>query len=108
MSSAGAWADYVPATAVWLLAVVAMNAVGETRLRLPLAVIASFQVSLAGTVPLGEWFEPALMTPVAAVGQLAMAGLFVGTIVAATRSRRQLAGVRSEPSAPPDADRRAA
>jgi len=108
MSSAGAWADYVPATAVWLLAVVAMNAVGERRLRLPLAVIASFQVSLAGTVPLGEWFEPALMTPVAAVGQLAMAGLFVGTIVAATRSRRQLAGVRSEPSAPPDADRRAA
>lgn len=108
MSSAGAWADYVPATAVWLLAVVAVTAVRERRLRLPLAVIALFQVSLAGTVPLGEWFEPALMTPVAAVGQLAMAGLFVGTIVAATRSRRQVASVRSEPSAPPDADRRAA
>jgi len=108
MSSAGAWADYVPATAVWLLAVVALAAVHESRLRLPLAVIALLQVSLAGTVPLGEWFDPALMTPVAAVGQLAMAGLFVGTIFVATGSRRQVAGVRSVPSAPPDAGRRAA
>lgn len=107
MSSAGAWADYVPVTAVWLLAMVAAAARGW-RLAAPLAVVAFLQVTLAGTVPIGEWFDPALMTPVAALGQVTMAGLFVGTIVAATRARRDVAGVRAEVEIPPDAGRRAA
>jgi hypothetical protein len=108
MSSAGAWADYVRVTAVWLLALVAAAATVERRLIAPLAVTALLQVTLAGTVPIGEWFEPALMTPVATVGQLTMAGLFIGAIVAATRARRGVAGVRAGVEAPPDAGRRAA
>ena len=108
MSSAGAWADYVPVTAVWLLALVAAGATVERRLIAPLSVTALLQVTLAGTVPIGEWFEPALMTPVATVGQLTMAALFVGAIAAATRARRSVAGVRAGVEAPPDAGRRAA
>lgn len=108
MSSAGAWADYVPVTAVWLLALVAAAATSERRLIVPLAVTAVLQATLAGTVPIGDWFEPALMTPVAALGQLTMAALFIGAIVAATRARREVAGVRTGVEAPPDAGRRAA
>jgi hypothetical protein len=108
MGSAGAWADYVPGTAVWLLALVAMAAVLESRLRAPLAATALLQVSLIGTVPIGEWFEPAIMTPLSTLGQLAMAGLFLGTIVASTRPRGKVDRVRPELLAPPDAGRRAA
>jgi hypothetical protein len=85
LATAGAWGDYVPSVAVWLLALVALRAVEEPRWRVPLALVGLFEVFLLGTFPLGaggEWAPMALMLPVSAVGVVLMLGLFAATLAA--------------------------
>lgn len=81
LTSPGAWGDYVPAVAVWLLALVALRAVDAPRWRLPLATVALFEVFLLGTFPVGDWAPMALMLPLSAVGVLLMVGLFGAALV---------------------------
>lgn len=82
LASPGAWADYVPSVAVWLLAVVAQRAVDEPRWRVPLATVALFEVFLVGTFPIGEWAPMALMLPLSAAGAVSMLGLYAAVIAA--------------------------
>lgn len=82
LASPGAWGDYVPATAVWLLALVAARAAQDRRLVAPLLVTAAFEGLLLGTMPLGDWMPVALMLPVSALGAVLMLVLF-GTVLAA-------------------------
>lgn len=83
MVSAGAWGDYVPTTAIWLLALVAAKGFESRPLGLALAVAAAFQYTLIGTFPIGSWEPAALMAAVSAAGALAMMALFAGTVAAA-------------------------
>lgn len=76
MASPGAWGDYVPSAAVWLLALVAVRAVEDRRLRIPLAAVAAFQFFLFGTMPVAGWHPPEVMIPISAVGALSMLALF--------------------------------
>lgn len=78
LTSNGAWGDYVPVTAIWLLALVAAPAAGSARWAMPLTAIAVFQYFLIGTMPVGEWFEPEILIPLSAIGVLGMLALFAG------------------------------
>lgn len=81
LTSPGAWGDYVPATAVWLLAYLVAVPVLHRRWRVPFAVAAAFQGLLLGTTPLGDWIPPMpVMYGVSAVGALLMLGLFAGAV----------------------------
>jgi len=80
LASPGAWGDYVPTTAVWLLALTAAAAVENRRLLVPLAAVALLQAFLLGTMPIGDWMPMDLMIPVSAAGAVAMLGLFAFTL----------------------------
>ena len=83
LTSNGAWGDYVPTTAIWLLALVAAPVRVRARWAIPVAAIAVFQYFLIGTMPVGEWFEPQIMIPASVVGVLGLLVLFGGAVVAA-------------------------
>jgi hypothetical protein len=76
MASPGAWGDYVPVTAVWLLSVVAvpMNRTGLGRAAFATAL--AFEFFILGSMPIGNWAPIGLMIPVSAIGALIMLGLF--------------------------------
>ena len=76
MASPGAWGDYVPVTAVWLLSVVAvpMNRTGLGRAAFATAL--AFEFFILGTMPIGNWAPIGLMIPVSAIGALIMLGIF--------------------------------
>lgn len=80
LASPGAWGDYVPATAVWLLALVAARAAGRPRLAAALAATALFQVFLLGTMPIGDWGPTAVLWPLSTVGALLLLALFAAVI----------------------------
>jgi alpha-1,2-mannosyltransferase len=80
LASPGAWGDYVPATAVWLLALVAARAQGRPWLAAGLTVAAVFQVFLLGTMPIGDWGPTAVLWPVSTVGAALLLGLFAAVI----------------------------
>ena len=92
LASPGAWGDYVPSVAAWLLALVALRAVDEPRWRVPLALAGLFEVFLLGTFPLGaggEWAPMALMLPLSAVGVVLMLGLFGAALAARPKAWRE-------------------
>ncbi len=76
LASPGAWGDYVPVTAVWLLSLLAPAfRAGRASAALLGAAWAS-QGLLVGTMPLGSWMPIDLMVPVSAVGSALMLALF--------------------------------
>ena len=78
LASPGAWGDYVPVTAVWLLAL-SVAWVAEDRRRVaPFAVAVALEGLLLGTMPIGDWAPTAIMMPVSALGVVAMLVLFAG------------------------------
>lgn len=92
LASPGAWGDYVPSVALWLLALVALRAADEPRWRVPLALVGLFEAFLLGTFPLGaggEWAPMALMLPLSAVGAVLMLGLFTATLAARPEAWRE-------------------
>jgi hypothetical protein len=91
LASAGAWGDYVPSVAVWLLALVAARAAGDRRWWLPFAVAVILEGFLLGTFPVGDWSPPAVMIPLSSAGVLAMLGLYAACVAAP----RALAQARS-------------
>ena len=81
LASPGAWGDYVPVTAVWLLSLIAAQASRGRVVAGTLALVGVFQFFVLGTMPLGSWAPIGLMVALSAVGVLLMLGLF-GTILA--------------------------
>jgi len=82
MASPGAWGDYVPSIAIWLLALVAARGTRSARIALALALAGLFQYFLLGTLP---WGPMAWMIPLSAVGVLGLLALYVGALLAANR-----------------------
>ena len=80
LASTGAWADYVPLTCVWLLALLAPRAAGRPGLAVALAVTALFQGLLIGTMPIGAAADAAWMLPLSLIGALTMLGTFLGAV----------------------------
>ena len=78
LASAGAWADYVPLTAVWALAFLAPLVTRHPRLRVALAVSALFQVFLIGTMPIGSAADASWMLPLSLLGSLALFATLTG------------------------------
>jgi hypothetical protein len=87
LTSNGAWGDYVPTTAIWLLALVAAPIKVRARWAIPVAAIAVFQYFLIGTMPVGEWFEPRILIPASVIGVLGLLVLFGGAVGAAWDDR---------------------
>jgi len=83
--SAGAWADYVPLTAVWALAFLAPLAGGRPWMQAALAISAVFQMFLIGAVPIGDAAAPGWMIPLSLVGALALFATSAGATVAGLR-----------------------
>lgn len=77
LASAGAWGDYVPSTAVWLLALLVAIPLASARWRFAFGGIAVLEWFLLGTMPIGEWAEPTVMIPIAALGSVGMLALFL-------------------------------
>lgn len=86
LTSAGAWGDYVPTAAVWLLALLAAKAFDDRRVAIGLGITAVFQYLLIGTYPIAGWEPPVLMAAVSAIGAVAMLGLFGGVLAAPPRA----------------------
>lgn len=78
LASAGAWADYVPLTCVWLLAYLAPLAKGSRVILVALSFTALMQVLLVGAVPIGGASDPQWMLPLSLLGALSMWLTFVG------------------------------
>jgi len=76
LASRGAWGDYVPLTAIWLLALVATRLRGGARIAVPLAACWLLQYTLLGTMPLGGWAPMDLLIPVSAIASLSLFALF--------------------------------
>lgn len=94
--STGAWADYVPLTCVWLLAVLAPLAPLARRpaLGIALGVCALLQVFLLGTIPIGAAADPFWMLPVSLVGALALVVTFAGAALVPAFGERVEPAVR--------------
>jgi hypothetical protein len=84
MASPGAWGDYVPSVAIWLLAFVAARGAASARLAAALGVAGLFQYVLLGTFPWTPSVWGYLLSGIGVVGLLA---LYAGTIVAVARPR---------------------
>ncbi len=76
LASTGAWADYVPVTCVWLLALLAPLTPGRPAMQLALGLCAVMQLFLVGTMPLGDWVGTSWMYPLSLLGALAMLTTF--------------------------------
>lgn len=86
MASAGAFGDYVPLTACWLLTLLATHPRGTVGGRGRVIFLATcwlFFYTLLGTTPLGQWFDPWWMIPLSAVAVLLLFALFGRTLAEA-------------------------
>lgn len=75
MASTGAFVDYLPLTATWLLTLLAHRIPGRP-LGAILIVVWVFQYTLFGAVPVGSYFEPRVMMPLSALSAVMLLGLF--------------------------------
>lgn len=76
LGSAGAFADYVPLTATWLLTVAAPAVRWRSKTGIFLGTAWVFQFFLLGATPIGTWAPPEIMIPLSAVGSILLFGLF--------------------------------
>ena len=81
LASPGAWGDYVPVTAIWLLTLVTAVAPTTRRWRLFLVAVWAFQFLLLGTMPIGDWAPITAMRVASGVGAVLMLALFVRVAV---------------------------
>jgi len=81
MTSGGAFGDYMPLTATWMMTLIAARLFESRRLMLALGTCWLFQFTLLGTSPLGDWFSPQVMIPVSAISVLTMLVAFTWVLV---------------------------
>lgn len=87
LASNGAWGDYVPVAAVWLLTLLLGMAPLQRRDLALLIPCALFQGLLLGTAPIGEWFIAPVWIATAAVGSLLLLALPAVTLGYVLRPR---------------------
>ena len=93
MVSTGAFGDYVPVAATWLMTLLAGR---MTRLSAwALVPVWVFQFFIVGTSPLGEYFESGVMIPLSALGVVMLLG-FYGWVMAGYRVRESEAAEGSD------------
>lgn len=80
LASPGAWGDYVPVSAVWLLALLAGPLTAKPRRVIALSVVLLFEYFLLGTMPIGSWAPHQPMLVLSAIGAVLMLVLFGGTL----------------------------
>jgi hypothetical protein len=80
LASPGAWGDYVPVVAVWLLSLLAVPLTATRGRALAFGLAAVFQFFVLGTMPLGSWAPIGPMLVVSAAGALILLALFGGTL----------------------------
>ena len=105
LGSAGAWADYVPLTAVWVLTllapIVALRS-GRTSARLGLALAAVLSFTLLGTMPLGDLASATWMYPLSLLGATALLATFASAVTLGAaegeRAHRYRLSIRSKVS----------
>lgn len=100
LASPGAWGDYVPATAVWLLSLLAADLWRTVAGRVALLLAVPFQALLLGTMPIGSWAPIPLMVPLSAVGAAGLLLLFAGVVAAPTVLADRRASAAAEPALP--------
>jgi len=76
LASSGAWGDYVPLTAVWLLALLAARLREGARFAVLLVACWILQYTLLGTTPIGSWAPMAILIPLSTVASLSLFVLF--------------------------------
>jgi hypothetical protein len=84
LASAGAWADYVPLTCLWLLALLAPMLVdepGRLGVKLALAACAVMQFFLIGTMPLGGHADASWMYPLSLFGAVTLLATFASAVL---------------------------
>lgn len=97
LASPGAWGDYVPVAAIWLLALVASRATQNRAVAVGLGVTAVLQFFVLGTMPIGAWAPTAIMLPLSAIGVVSMVGLF-GWGAIGRLEAREAGGTRPSPA----------
>ncbi len=80
LASPGAWGDYVPVSAVWLLALLVGPLTATLARIIGFAVILLFEYFLLGTMPIGSWAPHQPMLVLSAIGAALMLVLFGGTL----------------------------
>lgn len=104
LASGGAWGDYVPLVATWLLPLLAARG-GWTRVETAwLGACWLFQYTLLGTSPLGSWGPAAVLIPLSLVAALLLFGVFFVTLFRLLR-KRPVRAEAGEPEAASTADR---
>lgn len=96
LASAGAWGDYVTATAVWVGALVAARAAERRSWGVLLAATVVFQGFLVGTFPIGDWAPMALMLPLSGLGVVLMLALYAAALGSRPEAWEQ-AGAEGQP-----------
>lgn len=84
MASPGAWGDYVPSVAIWLLAFVAARSAASARLAAALGLAGLFQYVLLGTFP---WTPSVWGYLLSGIGVVGLLGIYLGTLIAVARPR---------------------
>lgn len=80
LASPGAWGDYVPVSAVWLLALLVGPLTATPARIIGFTVILLFEYFLLGTMPIGSWAPHQPMLVLSAIGAALMIVLFGGTL----------------------------
>lgn len=78
LASPAAFADYVPATAVWMVVMLGAAWPRSRAARLAMGVALGFQLTLLGSTAIGSWADPELLIPLSLVGQVALFALLLG------------------------------
>jgi hypothetical protein len=76
LASAGAWGDYVPLVATWMMTFLVSRLRDNWLVAVSLSVCWLFQFALVGTSPLGSWFSPEFMIPLSALSGVMMLTLY--------------------------------
>jgi alpha-1,2-mannosyltransferase len=97
LASPGAWGDYVPATAVWLLALLLPVAKSAAWRALMLASL-PFQAFLLGTFPLADGIAMSSLLPLSVLGVVLMVALAGGVLLHLEDLTRSTERRREEPT----------
>ncbi len=96
--NAGAWGDYVPLPAVWLLTFLAATMISNRRIMIVMGIVWAFQLFIIGTMPIGEWYSLPVMATLSLIGAVLLHGLYLWVLLGMKdRSLTDLSGSERHP-----------